>query len=691
MSEIDENSRYLRNRLLTVAVVTILILTGVYVLYSEDASKTVPEFYLYTNDKNLLSGSYFVHLDSAEDQESTWQYLAALAFVPMVMGEKVLGGEQVRPLIFSTNPGKTTAINKYSDLQTLKLSDFGNDANKASIEVAKQYWTDIDTIVLASDFEYALLVTPLATTLDLPIIIDGRNTKDFIREEDVKSAITVGNVIEYDTIGIKHLNDKYEIWEMYLETLEINGEKCEYIVVTNPTDIDDNDPPFIPGLSLTSSVLAAGRNALLVTNDYAVNIDWVQKLGYGLDDAGSGERGNDEDNLTDEEELELQKNVNRRAGRIDQDIDDAVAFLKEREYTPKFLALVGGPAALPMLYVKSPVWLESNQDEKGEEYIATDMYYGDLDIIISSDRENIGNDINNNYDYTNERLYEQELAVGRIVAQDVCDASALVARSLGYWNYEFDSGGVLDISHWSKRALIVTSLMCGDSDNLAAKHQQEKFLENLMLAEEYDPDRIATTTDVTGLDVKDQMEKVNGIIFDGHGYPDGWYHMWASTGDEESDWDRIGAEDVNSLTLHAVPVFGACCLSSALDWPMVGSGGSHEKVMTPDEYISLAFIHAGAICYIGATEESWGAFFGGLVDENPDAYGLGDFDLPTMFWDHLLHYDLEIGWALNRAKEEFLEKIWTDTEGRPFARLCMLETVLYGDPAAENGHPNFHK
>jgi hypothetical protein len=182
------------------------------------------------------------------------------------------------------------------------------------------------------------------------------------------------------------------------------------------------------------------------------------------------------------------------------------------------------------------------------------------------------------------------------------------------------------------------------------------------------------------------MEDVNAIIFDGHGYPDGWYHMWTTTGDENADWDRIGAEDIYKLTLHAVPVFGACCLSSALDWPMVGAGGSREKEMTPENCMSLSFIHAGAICYIGATEESWGSFFGGLLDSDPDAWGYGDFDLPTMFWQELLAGE-SIGPALNDAKLHFLEEIWTDSASKPFAHLCVLETVLYGDPAAENGNP----
>jgi hypothetical protein len=426
---------------------------------------------------------------------------------------------------------------------------------------------------------------------------------------------------------------------------------------------------------------------LIITEDYTVNIESVRKLGFGLGDVGSGERGSSEDNITEDEEEALQNEINHQAIRIDQDIDIAADFLYEHEEIPRYVALVGGSASVPMLYIKSPIWYEDvDQEEKGEEYVATDMYYGDLDLELGDSNDRVMN-----YYYSDDELYNQELAVGRIVAQNLGDASALVARGLGYWTMEYEDAGLFDMNHWSKRSLIVTSLMTGDSDNLAAKHQQEKFLENRMYAEEYSPNRIAATNDVNGLDVKDQMEKVNGIIFDGHGYPDGWYHMWTTTGDEEADWDRIGAEDINQLTLKTVPVFGACCLSSALDWPSVGTGGSNEKEMTPDECMSLAFIHAGAICYIGATEESWGAFFGGLVDDDPDAWGFGDFDMPTMFWHYLLNENEEIGVALNHGKEEFLEEIWTDPASKPFAYLCVLETVLYGDPAAQNGHPGFSK
>jgi hypothetical protein len=139
-----------------------------------------------------------------------------------------------------------------------------------------------------------------------------------------------------------------------------------------------------------------------------------------------------------------------------------------------------------------------------------------------------------------------------------------------------------------------------------------------------------------------------------------------------------------------MPVFGACCLSSALDWPKVWAGTEKEQLMTAEKIIALAFLRAGALAYIGATEESWGAFFGGLFDEQPDRWGRGYFDMPTMFWKYLLDHDLSVGVALKNAKQMFYREEWAGGEDvRPFARLCVLETVLYGDPAAVVGHPGF--
>jgi len=460
------------------------------------------------------------------------------------------------------------------------------------------------------------------------------------------------------------LKTQEEVWSLLLSLA-----KPDYIVAVNPCDLNVG---FMPAISLAGAMLASERGGITLVGNYTVNYTSMCLLGYGTGDAGSGERGGDPDALTDEQEMRLLLDIDTQAVRLDNDIDAIVSFLGERGAAAQYLALAGSPAAVPMLYLKSPIWYENvQQEEKGEEYLATDFYYGDLDINLS-----IG-DVEENFHEVEDALYTQELAVGRIVGPTLIDASALVVRSLAYQEYEYKPGP------WEKKAEIVTSLMCGDSDNLAAKHQQIVFLSNGIVADQEHPAELwkFIVLDSAGRDAVHKMQDVAALIYDGHGYPDGWYWTWASTHDNENNWDRIGSEDIWELNMHAIPVFGACCLSSALDWPIVWNGSNNEQVTKPETFISQAFIHAGALAYIGATEESWGAFFGGLMDGNWDAWGLGDFDMPTMFWEHIFAGE-SIGTALNHAREDFYLKEWTDEASRPFARLCVMETVLYGEPAA---------
>ncbi|MCK5559331.1 MAG: cell wall-binding repeat-containing protein [Thermoplasmata archaeon] len=680
---------HVNKQLLALFVITIIILAGIVIYFNQPDEKSNPKFKLYTNDKLTTLGTIFVQFE----EDNLHELKASVAYAPVATGDRVQGQSEFQPIFYSTHDRLARPVQGYMSAQTeeIELEELGDDENQISIAIAKKYWSEINTIILVTEYEDALVAAPLASELNAPIIYDGAGTQQFLNSFNIKSAIVMGdNVRHYYDIGLHKLSTHEDIWGYYIEILEGRQEECEYIVVTNPNDINFDDTRyFIPGLSIVSGILSSERNALVVTGDYTVNLTWIQSLGYGTAEAGAGERGGDDDETTDDDELELLELVDTQAIAVDRDIDYAVEYLSKHGFNAKYLAIVGGPSAVPMLYLKSPVWYEEvDQEERGEEYLATDTYYGDLDIkLIAS---NISEGIEANFDYKNSGLYTQELAVGRIIAPDILDASALVTRTIGYWDYEYERERVFDRdSHWSRRTVIMNSLMCGNSDNMAAQHQKAIFTANMMLTEEYTPDRTAATTDVWVLDVKKQMEKVNAVVYDGHGYPDGWYYMWTSTHDNKEDWDRLGAEDVMELNLHPMPVFGACCLSSALDWPKVWDGAENENAMAPEKIIALAFIHAGAIGYIGATEESWGSFVGGLADGEPDSWGYGDFDMPTMFWTHLLGEDITVGMALNKAKADFYDEEWQGESSRPFARLCIMETVLYGDPAALPCHPGF--
>ncbi|PJB21318.1 MAG: hypothetical protein CO114_05965, partial [Euryarchaeota archaeon CG_4_9_14_3_um_filter_38_12] len=263
---------------------------------------------------------------------------------------------------------------------------------------------------------------------------------------------------------------------------------------------------------------------------------WINLLGYGTGDAGSGERGEDPDTLTDDQEINLQKSINEKAIKIDNDIDYAVDFLKNKGMDPEYLALVGGPVALPMLYIKNPIWYEdANNGNNGEEYLATDSYYGDLDITLEPAKNVKGEYIcygepgeynGSNYEYANPELYTPELAVGRIVAANVLDASALVVRSLDY-------------DETPKYHSILTSRMCGDASANCAEHQRaEAFLPNGILSTRLQWPGTPADYALGFWKPKDTfsshtagdpalMTKANFIIYNGHGFPDGWYYYWA--------------------------------------------------------------------------------------------------------------------------------------------------------------------
>lgn len=271
-----------------------------------------------------------------------------------------------------------------------------------------------------------------------------------------------------------------------------------------------------------------------------------------------------------------------------------------------------------------------------------------------------------NYEYANPELYTPELAVGRIVASNVLDGSALVVRSLDYDETpEYHS--------------ILTSRMCGDASANCAEHQRvEAFLPNGILSTRlqwFPPSTLGfwAPKDTSSSHTAGNpalMTKANFIIYNGHGFPDGWYYYWAHAHDYDNSGDTIRTEDVRTLEMKPSIVFSASCLCSALDWPTIWAGATDERPGEPDTFFSLGLIHAGALAHIGSTEESWGAFFGGEFN------GYGDFELATMYFDELLSNDLSIGMAHSTAKQNYYSQY-----NSVFDKTCFLENVLYGEPA----------
>ena len=662
--------------LLAVVVVAALV----YINFFQEQ----PTFSVHSNQVRRPQGPLMLKIDQTQQQ----QVESAVCMVPIATTPE--GNDVFEPILFNTTDTIPQSISSIFPTTPLALSTFGNDRSSISISIAEKNWYTIGTPILVSNYSNALLAMPLACNIFAPIIFNGPKVQRFLDDNAVQSLIIIGDCPNHDLPFVK-LDGREAVWEYYL-TFNPNPD---YIIVTNPYDTDfSNKDIYIHGMSVTSAALGGRHGALVICDNFTVPYNYTTSLGFGTSAAGTGERGGEPPAFNETEKLRMQTAIDYEAIKIDNAIDNAYQFIFEHTgIAPKYVALVGDDTTVPMLYAKSPIWFEGvNQDEKGEEFVASDQWYGDIDVKIGLGAGDAN--LENNFNHISDQLYTQEMAVGRIVGADILDASALVARSLGYWQYGYDANvlNLLGNKAWPHRAWILNSLMTGTSDTGAGRHQQAMFVSNKMAAELWTPkemylDQYAPVPGDVATAVQ-HMQDVDAAIYDGHGYPDGWYHMWTHTGDDNANYDRVGYEDVRILDLHTIPVFGACCLSSALDWPAVwttSTGGG--TVMTPENCFSLAVIRGGALCYIGATEESWGAFFGGLKDGDPDSWGYGDFDMPTMVWQNLLEENKDIGTSLKDAKVTFYSEEWGSFTSRPFARICLLETQLYGDPEAPYGAP----
>ncbi len=656
------------------AVIAVLLLIGAMLVIQRRGAITGEKPFVFydTNQIKDLPPSFLVV--TAKDPENGTQVIPCFAPLAYNRGKPV-------PVFVDDGTPPPPRVGKYPEPEVVHISDLGKNPSEASVSLARRYWERVDMAIVVDNYENAVRASSISALACAPILYDSAETREYLSDMGIKSVIAVGDVT-LPGMAVHHIQNNTDEWEFIANHWP---ETCRdaYLVVTNPRDTLDSSKPgvefFIPHLSAAGSLLAAWRTAFVAVGNYTVNLSHVQGLGYGTGDAGSGERGGDPDTIPDDLELHYQMEIDTKSVLIDNTIDLWASFIKDRSGTPHYVALAGGPAAVPMLYIKSPIWYENvQQSEKGEEYLATDMYYGDLDIHLSATNDTL----ENNFNETSDPLYTLELSVGRIIGTSLPDAVALCDRSIFYYEYERPAMAEGWGLAGERKAEIITSLMTGDSDSGASRHQQAVLGGYGVIADIEHPYECWKIVYFNEAGAVRKMEDMDIIIYDGHGYPDGWYWLWASTHDNSKDYDRIGSEDIYGLTLKATPVFGACCLSSALDWPIVWNGSENQQTMAPATCISLAFIHAGAGGYIGATEESWGAFFGGLADGTPDAWGYGDFDMPTMFWDHVLGENKTTGDALRMAKDDFYNKEWTDQSSRPFARVCVLETQLYGDPAA---------
>jgi hypothetical protein len=193
--------------------------------------------------------------------QNQWQATSAVCAIPAFIGRTYN-----IPILISDNTDDEGINIKY---QPKSIINWGSDAKSATEQIALDYWTSTELAFSVNDYEHALWIIPSASFLSAPILVSP--TQDTIDKLGIKCLISVVNSpLNIKTETIYTLETKYDVWSFQLELYESKGIRCNYVIVTNPNDTDDNLNANIkwPYLSIATAPLSAFRRALVQTGDY---------------------------------------------------------------------------------------------------------------------------------------------------------------------------------------------------------------------------------------------------------------------------------------------------------------------------------------------------------------------------------------------------------------------------------------
>ena len=123
-------------------------------------------------------------------------------------------------------------------------------ATDVSIETATYIYSSASTIIIISNdlenYQLSLTAGPLASYLDVPILIFENNTNEILNvcnDLNATDAIIIGDIqLDLPDINITTLETSTDIQNMILSTINSKFGKINYITLTNPSD---TIPPYI--------------------------------------------------------------------------------------------------------------------------------------------------------------------------------------------------------------------------------------------------------------------------------------------------------------------------------------------------------------------------------------------------------------------------------------------------------------
>ncbi len=576
-------------------------------------------------------------------EREQWQALVAACAAPAFYNS-----DGSMPLIYSDGTeGRDIAIPH----DAINVTDLGADAAVATAKLAGRYWKKADLVFVVETYEQALWVTPSAALLSSPILV--APDKATLGALGVKQAVVVGNWKPVG-VGAIRLADKQAVWKHHLGLMAAKGKKCDYIVMTNPHDADDKLNPNVqwPYLSLAAAPLAAYRQAIVQTGDYAGDRQRLHALGVSLGDAG------------DRAKYEY---VKPSMQKIKDESYAAGKFLADNGGDPKFLAMVGGSVELPHyiidLHTTYVYWNISI------DYVPADTPYATLRT-----------------DTDFKRFVKPDLGVGRIMADTVQDATMQLVKT--FFRKEYLPGGKyadLAPAGWEKKAIVFDGHRLNQPDEGGpdaspnepfhpANEVDAEFAKAVPTADYVFP-RDETKKDSKGLAAPELFATTSpyGFVqYIAHGDPPYMRIEAGKTGRDMKNYMATGPEFRKQLNFQAptVAYVIGCNVGCVL-----------APFKSNDEFLPTSAVHAGAMAFL-APNKCQAICFWRFAPKGPGA------DQCFLFWENALTKKMPLGLALNEAKWQgyvnWKERQFAGDRGKDSDNAIEVDApsmVLFGDPA----------
>ncbi len=572
-----------------------------------------------------------------------WQALAAVCATPAFYNS-----QGAVPLIFDDGTGQNTVAIEHD---TMSVKDFGADAAAASAKIALKYWKKAELIFVALTYEQALWIVPSAALAGAPILVNPDAAT--LKALGVKKAVVVGDA-KPAVAEVVNLADKNAVWKFQLALMDEQKKKCDYVVMTNPHDTDDKLNPNVqwPYLSPSSALLAAYRHAIVQTGDYLGDRKSFHTLGGTLGDSADKAK---------------YESIKPAMQKVKDDSCAAEKFLADSGSAPHFLALVGGAIELPQyicdIHTKYKFW------DLQIDYVPSDTPLATMRTDV---------------DYS--RFVKPDLGVGRIIADDVLDATLLLTRT--FFRKEWLPGGkyaALAPAGWEKRSVVFDGHRLNQPDEggpdaspsepFHPAGEVRDYFSTIGMKNDYVFPRDETKADTSKPVASDLFASTSmyGFVqYVAHGDPPYLRIEAGRTGREMKNYLATGPEFRKQLNFKApTAVYVIGC----------NVGTIYAPFKDNHEFIPTSAIHAGAVAFMAPNKCQSICFW----RYAPKGAGASQC---IYFWENALGKKMPIGQALIEAKwrayEEWKSKQYDADRGKDSDNAIEIDApsmILYGDPA----------